>query len=142
MILILIKISEIKRDLLNLTDSIKDRGKRMELTRQLDSLQPIKSQIKSKFETIDVSNRICDNILATVASIYLSILFNMGTTTNTTNTTNSFTLALNDFINKKIRNCSNEQRTPEKIKEIIKYYLNVINKINDYLENIAKEHFS
>jgi hypothetical protein len=45
---------------------------------------------------------------------------------------------LNDFINKKIRNCSKQQRTPEKIKEIIKYYLNVINKINDYLENIAK----
>lgn len=138
------KISKIEKELANLTDSVKDRSKKMELTTQLNSLKTRKSEIKS----IDVSNRICDNVLATVASVYLSILFNMGITTKTitniiTNTTTNittdvFTLELNNFINKKIRNCSNEQRTPEKIKEIIKYYLNVINKINDYLENIAK----
>jgi hypothetical protein len=132
------QISKINAELAKLTESVKDRGKKMELTRQLESLQPRKSQIKSEIKSIDVSNRICDNVLATVASVYLSILFNMGSSTNSESTTDSFTLALNDFINKKIRNCSKQQRTPEKIKEIIKYYLNVINKINYYLENIGK----
>ena len=147
------QISKIEADIENLTDSIKDRGKRMELTTQLNSLKTqLNSQKtrKSEIKTIDVSNRICDNVLATVASVYLSILFNMPIVKTDKLTTNTFidpfmdpfTLALNDFINKKIRNCSNQQLTPEKIKkkikEIIKYYLNVINKINDYLENIAK----
>jgi len=125
------KKAQLETEIAALGTSIKDRTKRMELTSQLNSLNTVKTDLTN---ISNISNRTCDKILATVASIYLSILFN--STKNTTNT-DTFSTALNDLMNKKIINCKSEKRTPEKIKQIIKYYLNVINKINEYLENIG-----
>jgi len=125
------KRADLEAQIAALDSSIKNRGKKMELTSQLNSLNVVKMDLTN---LANVSNRSCDNVLATVASVYLSILFNM----STISTTDTFSSALNDLMNRKIANCTTTHRTPAKIKEIIKYYLNVINKINEYLERIGK----
>jgi biotin operon repressor len=46
---------------------------------------------------------------------------------------------MNDLINAKINNCEIAKRTEEKKYEIIKYFLNLIQKMNDLLYNIDKQ---
>lgn len=124
------RINQLNTELLALGENpsgIKNINRKREITVELNRLKTLKTEVKA----VDVNNRTCDNVLATVASIYLSIVF------NTNETKSTFITLINDLINAKIRNCSEAQRTDEKKQKIIEYFLNTITKLNQYLSAIS-----
>jgi hypothetical protein len=122
------RINQINAELVRLENlsGIANINKKRELNVELNSLKSVKSSVDS----VSVNNRTCDNVLATVASIYLSII--------ASDNVNTFTKLINDLINGKLVNCTNDQKTEAKKLEIIEYFLNAVNKMNEYLENIGK----
>jgi hypothetical protein len=129
-----IKIKEINDELIKLENisGIKSINRKRELNIELNNLKNIKSNVN----TIDINNRICDQELATIASIFLSIIY--------ITEPEKFITLINDLINTKFNNCkftlvSNTKEIEAKKMEIVKYYLNVLKKINSYLENIGKQ---
>jgi len=128
------RIKEIEKEIADIDNkekkTISDRKELATLTNELKTLTN-KKQIVSD---TDVTNRECDNVLATVASIYLSIIFH--------DTQDIFIQLINDLIMKKVTNCIKREKDKKKLKskinEIITYFLNVVNKMNTYLENIGK----
>jgi hypothetical protein len=122
------KINIIKNELLTLENvsGIKAINRKRELNVELDKLKTIRTEINKP----NINNRTCDTTLATVASIYLSIIFHTDK--------DKFMLLFNDLINAKINNCEVAQKTEEKKYEIIEYFLNSIEKMNNYLSLINK----
>lgn len=110
---------------------IKAIKRKLEIRSELDKLMLEKNKINTRTDTPDVNKRTCDKILSTVASVYLSIIYN----TNK----NTFITLMNDLINAKINNCEIAKRTEEKKYEIIKYFLNIIQKMNELLYLIDKQ---
>ena len=122
------RIKIIQEELKNLENvsGVKAINKKRELNMELSKL----SVSKTKVDTPSVNNRTCDTTLATVASIYLSIIYHTDK--------NKFMLTINDLINSKINNCEVALRSNEKKKQITEYYLRPIKKMNDYLLNICE----
>jgi hypothetical protein len=100
----------------------------------LEKTQSVKNKIgqltkkTNDSNQLSVSNRACDDVLATVASIFLAIIHHKY---------KIFSTLLNDLINRKINNCPKNIRTPEKKLQIVKYFLNVVIKLNNYLNLIG-----
>jgi hypothetical protein len=79
-------------------------------------------------------DKLCDPVLATVASVYLSLIY--------ATRPNDFITLIRDLINAKVNNCKirivDNQRFEVKKKEIQEYYLKVLMQINKFLTEIGQ----
>jgi hypothetical protein len=111
----------------NLT-GIKNAEARMKIEKEIADVRNQINVVQSRIGTSNVANRTCDKVLATVASIYLAIIHNKH---------DGLVSLINDLASKKINNCPSDKRTPEKRISVAKYYLNILLKLNDYLNGIG-----
>jgi hypothetical protein len=111
----------------------KTRGEIASLDEKITKLNKLR-ELKTSV-IVDIGNRTCDHVLATVASIYLSIIYKLDKLKNT----NIFITMFYNLMYAKYINCKEDQRSDVKKTEIIQYYLNTINRINQYLLNINQE---
>jgi len=97
-----------------------------------NELDKYKHYNNKKSDVPDISNRTCDPVLATVASLYLALIY--------ATKPEDFITLMKDLINSKYKNCGmlSEADKVEKLKEIKEYYSKVLEKINKYLSKIGK----
>lgn len=94
-----------------------------------------KTKKNSQQTTINPKDKLCDPTLATVAAIYLSIVY--------VTRPNDFMILIRDLINAKVNNCksriiNNNQKLQIKTREIQEYYLKVLMQINKFLTKIGQ----
>ena len=101
----------------------------------LEILQKDLKNKKDLEKETNINNRICDNILIKVASIYLAIIYHQSN-----GNIDSLTKYIIDMIHAKLNNCNidNIKKKMEKQIKIIIYYLNIINTINQNLLDIGE----
>ena len=120
---------------LKLVNVIKRNEKRANIEKEIQTIHNelrLVNKTLENYSASDISNRTCDNNLATVASIYLSIIHH---------TFGGLAQLMSDLISAKMTNCKKYLNPTEdqtnKLTEVVNYYMRALDKANQYLESIG-----